>query len=169
MKKALAILGIVVGAGLLAYALFGSPSDEERIRHRLESLAEAASYSEPPGNLLVRTLELRKRFSEGVGSRARVEIPELGISMTGPDPLVELAAGTPRVFRSLQLGLKSFECTLGADRRSAVVEAQATLEGQGSGEESEHAERAVHFELAKDDEHGWQVTELEVLTPSLGD
>lgn len=159
MRRALAILGIVLGVLLIGYAFFGRRSEEELIRDRVRQLAEAVSFSEP--NVVARGLALRGAFDDLFVPAVSADLPDLGGRHVGRDALVELGVSVTPLARSVDVTLSELTVTLDAERRSARVTAHGTMQATTREGEERWEDRSVELSFAKT-EAGWQITALAV-------
>jgi hypothetical protein len=162
-RRVLALVGVIAGLVLIAYAVFGGRSDEELIRDQLHRLARVVSF-EQPGNVVARGLTLRGAFGELFVENPRGEIPELGSPRNSRASLVELGLQSSSFARSLSLSFADVRVEVDPKRSGAEVAARVdvqavTREGQGRSEE-----RLVRFSFAKTQD-GWQIARFRVLSP----
>jgi hypothetical protein len=162
-RRSLAIVGVVIGLALILYALFGRQSDEERIRARLQRLADVVSFSEP-GNVVARGLTLKGAFRDAFTDSIRGEIPELGSARTSRESLVELGLQSTRFARSLSLDFSEIAIEVDATRTSGDVTATAEVRAVTREGEERWDDRSVRFLFAKTSD-GWQIARFRVIPP----
>ncbi len=101
LLRSRAVLGAAafLGLGLIGYALFSQPTDEERIHEVLNELEDAVGFQSPP-NPLAHAATVRRRLADLVSADVVVDLPERGMVARGRDDVVRLAvAGTSRMQR----------------------------------------------------------------------
>ena len=163
MKRVLAATGVVLGLGLIGYAVFSRETDEEQIRRRLTELADAVHLDAERGNPAVRGLELRGRFAELFEKDVRAQIPELGSSRQTRDDLAALAAQSSAYFQSLDLDFQKVDVQLDGTRSGARVSSVVVMTATRRTDPApERDEREVTFRFVKTDDPGWRIAELVV-------
>lgn len=133
MKLALRIvlLATVVALGLWLWLYF-HPSPEAAVRRRLAEVARAASYTEP-GGLIARAARAQKL--------AGYFTPEVSIVIDLPgqsrheaasrDDIMRNALGMRAYIQSLKVSLLDPDITIGADKKSALVDLTLRAETPG--------------------------------------
>ena len=160
MKRLTALAVLAAGVGLVGYALFSAPSDEEQIKQVLDDLARAVSYSEPQ-NPLQRTAQLNGAFKDIFTQNVSVRIVELGADTTGRAPLGQLGARASLGYQSLELGFSGV--SLEAGEAAANVSATAELSGTGSnGPRTDERHTEFRFEKVDGD---WRIARVRVSPP----
>jgi len=163
VKRVLAGLGVVVGLGCVAYALFAGKTDEELIRERLAELETAIEVGGEPKNLAVQALQMKGTFSNLFEPGVIAHIPELGSVRRGRDELAALATSSRNYFASLDVDFEHVHVQIDAAGRNAEVDTRAELTALGRAESVPRREaRAVRFGFFKHDEHGWRIDSVDV-------
>lgn len=157
-EKALAAAAIVIVTAVLAFFL-SRPSDEDQVKRTLDRLASAASVREDD-NILARAARLKSELKETVDDDVRVDVPELGLRVTGRKKLVEDAAGASAVFGQASCALTQVKVQLDPSKTAAKADAVALVTATRGGERRVDR-RDVHFLLRKDG--AWRVTSVSVL------
>lgn len=161
MRRRAAVAVLSVGLGLVGYALFSSPSDEERIHAVLDALAEAISFDEPE-NPLQRTARLDRAFADLFGEDVVVRIPEAGVDTTGRGSLGQIGARTRVGYQSLRLSVAHVSVEAGAN--SANVALLAKLSGtRGSEVKSDERRAELRFDKVDGD---WRIVRVRVSPPA---
>lgn len=160
-KAALAVGALVLV--LVTWFVASRPSDEDRVKRALDRLASAASVRQDD-NVIARAGRLKSEFRDVVDEDVRVDIPELGLRVTGRKKLVEDAAAASAVFGSATCLLTQVTVQLDPSKTTAKADAVALVTGSRGGEQRVD-KRGVHFILRKDDE--WRVTTISVQPEAL--
>ena len=164
MRRWLAILGVLLGIGMIGYALFARATDEEQIREQLARLAAAISFTEA-GNPAARALHLRSAFSELFTPEAEVTIAELGIQQRGREELVATTLQASGLARRLEVELTSVQILVAEDRTAASAAATALVAAVRRGGEPDVGEREVRFDLVRGPDRTWRVASSRVYGP----
>ncbi len=143
------VLGIAAGLGLVGYAVFGGPSDEEVIRDQLHHFARVVGVAGDE-NPVFRLGRLKKEFQSLVTPNVRVRVRELTSLKNGRKGLAAVAARAGTYFSAAEISLSGLEIELNEDKTSAQVGCLAELTAQQGGR-PRRDERHVDFTLAKVD------------------
>lgn len=152
-----ALAGIALG--VVTWLVSGGPSDEERIRQRLDRLAAAVSVKGDE-NVIVRTGRLRSEFHELLAEQASASVPELGVSRSGRRDLADAAAQAGLRFHHGQVSLVDVHVQVEPDRKSGEAKATARLSGSWGGDLRDEVRR-VTFRVDKVDGE-WLVSSVAV-------
>ena len=158
MRLWLPIAVIAAGVCLIVYALLLRPSDEDRIRERLDRLASAVGVREDETNPVARGTRLGGELGELFAPEVPVSIPELGGDRR------ELAAAATQAgayYRSADVSFGSVTVRVEPGRTAASASATATLAGIERGGGERRDTREVSFELERID-GDWRITALRV-------
>lgn len=158
MKKGAVALACVVAAAIVVWLTFFRATEEEKVRQTLGRLVKAVMVKEGD-NILSRTGRIKSELAEIVDDNVRVDVPDLGISTTGRQKLVEKAAQAGLVFTSADCELTNTKIAIDAAETTAKVDAVALFTGV-RGAERRVDRRDVHFLLRNDG--GWKVTTIDV-------
>ncbi len=164
MKRWLAIVGVLLGIGMIGYALFARATDEEQIQAQLARLAAAVSFAEA-GNPASRALHLRGEFSDIFTPEAEVTVAELGIRQRGRDDLVATTLQASSLARRLEVGLTSVRIVVAEDRATATAAATALFAAVRRGGEPDAGEREVRVYLVKGSDRTWRVASGRIYGP----
>lgn len=117
-----------LGLGLIGYALFSQPTDEERIHEVLDELEDAVGFESPP-NPLAHAANVRGQLADLVSADVVVQVPERGMVARGRDDLVRLAvAGTSRLQRfDVAFSVEQLDVTGDSAKASVEVVTEATV------------------------------------------
>jgi len=162
LRRALAILAVLVGVAIAAWAVFSHKSDEELIRERLDRLGHVAGVDAPDENPIFRGKRMRDEFQVLFTPNVRVDIRELTSLASGRDGLVGVATRAGSYFRSAEIDIKPESVQLVAGANAATVRGTAVLTAD-RGRGPERDERRVSFGFAKTKD-GWQIDSV-VVTP----
>lgn len=157
VKRLVAIAAGVLGIGVIGYAVFSEPSDEEQIRELLERL-ETAVVVDGRENLLIRKARIDGEFDEIFDADVRVSIPELTSLKDGRSGLSMVATQAGSYFQTASVDIDDLELEVGSI--GANVNARASLVATRSGG-PERDDRQVRFELSKSS-GDWLITAVEV-------
>ena len=102
---------------------------------------------------------IKGELADVVDDNVRVDVPDLGISTTGRQKVVEKAAQAGVVFTSADCELTNTKIAIDAAETTAKVDAVALFTGV-RGAERRLDRRDVHFLLRNDG--GWKVTTIDV-------
>jgi len=133
MKSALRVMlvGILAALGIWVWGYF-HPSPQEAIRRRLADVARAASYTEP-GGMIARAVKAQKLagyFSPEIAMR--IDLPDQSRhEAASRDEIMARAMALPTIFRSFKVQLLDPNITVGADRKSAIVDLTLRAETPG--------------------------------------
>ena len=158
MKKwAVALSCVILGAVVIWLTLFRA-TEEQKIRRTLDRLVASVMVKEGD-NVLLRTVRIKGELAELVDDNVRVDVPDLGISTTGRQRLVEKAAQAGVVFTSADCELTNTKIEVDEAATTAKVDALALCTG-ARGSDRRVDRRDVHFLLRNDG--GWKVTTIDV-------
>jgi len=137
---AVVILGLVVGVWFL---IAGRQTEDSRIRHRLNLLAEMLSDTgdNTGQDLLIRPVKLGKFFAEDVVVVVSDRLPEI----KGRDSLVAMAERAMRQTSSMSVSFADMEVMVNPDDRHAQVNITVLVSGADSAEAT--SVNAQEFEL----------------------
>lgn len=158
-RRSVAIAGLVGGVGLIAYALFGRASDEERIRQQLDRFAHVVGV-DGQENPIFRLSRLNKEFDTLVTPDVRAHVPELTSLQQGRGPLAKVAAHAGSYFQSADVSLSDVSIEVSKDRLRASSRGRAKLLAQQGGQ-MRRDERRVDFTLSRSDGE-WLIDSLRV-------
>ncbi len=164
-RRWLALLGALLGLGLIGYALFGRATDEERIHAQLRRLAAAVSFTDG-ANPAARALRLRGELSAVLTPEVSVSVVELGVQQRGREELVATTLQASSLARRLEVELTSVRIRIADDRATARAAATAVIAAVRRGGEPDAGEREVRFDLAKGDDRTWRVAACRVYAPT---
>lgn len=147
-----------LGLGLIGYALFSRPTDEERIAEVLHELEDAVGFESPP-NPLTHAANLRGRFAELVTPEVVVDLPERGLVARGRDDLTRVAvAGTTRMQRfDVAFSVEEIEVAGNSAKARVEVVTEATLGG-----DPRLSTRRADLQFLKSDDD-WQLASAHVI------
>lgn len=157
-SRAVIVAAAALGLGLIGYALFSRPTDEERIAEVLHEIEEAVGFESPP-NPLTHAANLRGRFVELVTPEVVVDLPERGLVARGRDDLTRLAvAGTTRMQRfDVAFTVEEIEVAGNSAKASVEVITEATLGG-----DPRLSTRRADLQFLKSDDD-WQLASAHVI------
>lgn len=148
-----------LGLGLIGYALFSRPTDEEQIHEVLTELEDVVGFESPP-NPLAHAANIRGRFADLVSPDVVLDVPERGMVARGRDDLVRLAvAGTSRLQR-FDVAISVEQLNVIGDSANASVEV-ATEATAGSDPRISTRRADLQFVKADGD---WLLASAHVLT-----
>lgn len=150
MRRWLPLSLILLGVALGLYALFGS-SDEDRIRERLDQLADAVRVHDGELNPIVRHGRIRQEFAEIFTKEASVVAPEVGEGLHGRDALSAAAAQLAGVYQSAHVSWGGVDIRIERGGLGAEVAATATITGSRHGQPLRRDERSVKLRLEEID------------------
>lgn len=158
MNRALGIAGIVAGALLVGYALFGRRSDQELIAERLQLLGRAVSVREDE-NLVFRKTRLDRELGALLSPEVRVQIPELGYSVSGVSAVTSLATAAGRQYPNLDVSIEPESVTV--DGEAAESRAEVTV--LSLGDDLSRERRPIQVRWTKDSD--WKIDSIQVQAP----
>jgi hypothetical protein len=147
----------LVAAVVLWLTLFRA-SEEDRINATLRRLVKAVMVKEGD-NVISRTARIKSELREAVDDDVRVDVPDLGIRVTGRQALVEKAAQAGLFFSSADCELVGSRIQIDESATTAKVDTTAVFTGVRGGERRVDR-RDVHLILRKDGD--WRVTTIDV-------
>jgi hypothetical protein len=151
------LAGVAAGwIGIIGWLVL-SDSDEEKIRARLDELAQALS-SAPDENMAFRGLRLKALFEKALEQNVRFDAPELPAT-SGAQELAQMAASAPRFFGELEVSVGDTEISI--DEKKTEARAVSEVTASGSSEELRRDTRRVRFLLRKRD-GDWRVARIDV-------
>ena len=127
------LAGIMVALGLWLWRHF-HPTPQEAIRRRLTEVARAASYTEP-GGLLARATKAQRLAGYFAPEVAiRIDLPDASRQEAASrDEIMQIALRLRGMFRSFTVQLLDPNITVGADKKSAIVD--LTLRAETAGDQ----------------------------------
>ena len=143
-------------------AVLAGPSDEDRIREQLSSLASAVSSSEPVTNAVFRASYLRERFEDLLAPGVLIDVPEVGRLPSDPKSLALATARVQTGFGSFEVELGDMDIEIGTPDDTAIAQGQVELTATGSWGRRE--ERHVVFHLTNRS-GTWLVSAIHVEAP----
>jgi len=152
-RRAVALAAAGLGGCLIAYAVLGEESQEERIRAVLVRFAESISLAADQTNPIARAAQVNGAFKDIVDEQVRVSVPELSALRPGRAGLAEAAIATGALFRSAQVDFSELAYEIG--EVAARVSCVGHLVAVDRGGEPRRDQRSVHFELVKQDGDWW--------------
>lgn len=150
--------GCALVAAIVVWLTLFRASEEDRINKTLSRLVRAVMVKEGD-NILSRTARIKSELKEAASDDVRVDVPDLGIRVTGRQPLVEKAAQAGLFFTSADCELVGTKIQIDESATTAKVDTTAVFTGVRSGERRVDR-RDVHLILRKDGE--WRVTTIDV-------
>lgn len=147
----------LVAAVVVWFTLFRA-SEEDRINATLRRLVKAVMVKEGD-NVISRTARIKSELREAVDDDVRVDVPDLGIRVTGRQALVEKAAQAGLFFSSADCELVGSRIQIDESATTAKVDTTAVFTGVRGGERRVDR-RDVHLILRKDGD--WRVTTIDV-------
>lgn len=163
MRRWLPHIGILIGLGLVVYALFFAEDDADRIRERLEQL-EAAVEVKPQENVVIRAARVRKELVEIFVKDVHFEIPELLENQSGRKELIGVASSAPQQFRAARIDTDGLRIDIDDAGESAVCTGNVTLAGVRQSGEPARDERTVSIRL-DEIEGEWRIVSFTVSMP----
>ncbi len=160
LDRRIPLLGIGIGAILVAYALFATESEEERMRAVLTNLEQAVAVSEPE-NELQRMARINKAFGEIFTEDVRVQIPELSRMASGRKALALLAAHAGAHFATLDISFDSLDFSFAENETTGRVTSEVTLVATRA-QDVERDERRVALGFIEQDGE-WRIDSVGVL------
>lgn len=158
-KKSAVAGACAIVAAIAIWLTFFRASDETRIRATLGRLVSAVMVKEGD-NVISRTARIKSELREAVDDGVRVDVPDLGIRVTGRQALVEKAAQAGLLFTSADCELVGTKVQIDDSATTAKVDATAIFTGVRGGQRRVDR-RDVHLLLRK--EGDWRVTTIDVL------
>ncbi len=149
MKRRLALAGVALGLGLVAWAVLSRPSDQELITARLRAL-EAAVAVDGQENVVFRTSRLNQAFEEIFVQDVTVRIPELTSLARGRGALAGVAAKSGTYFNSAQVTFTDLDIDVDPKRESAQVGARVVLDAV-EGDRRRRDDRRVSLRFTRPD------------------
>jgi hypothetical protein len=154
------VAGVLIAAAVGALAWWLFPSDERRLRSRLNELAQAASV--PAGEQELGRAARLGRLGRLLSSDVVLDAGEPLGSVTGRESLLGLAAQFGSFSTGLRVELHDVTVVVGDDHRTARVEARAVATERAADGQETVEMRDVLLELTKTDE-GWQLGRVTVV------
>lgn len=145
-------------AGVLVYAVFFWPSEEDRIVEVVQAFCHAVRVSGPNENPAIRRLRLEGDLGEVLVAEATAEVPELQAGINGRREIATLAAMAANQWSSAVVSLDALRVDIDAPKNKATVRATATLNATENGGTPRRDTRKVTFELEKVEGRWWIVT-----------
>jgi len=163
MRRWLPHVGLLIGLGLVIYALFFAQDDTDRIRQQLEAL-EAAVEVKPQENVVIRAARVRSAFVEIFSKDVRFEVPELLAGQSDRKELVKVASSAPQQFRSAIIDTDRLQIDVDNAGETAVATGDVTLSGVRLSGEPTRDERTVSIRFDAI-EGQWRIVSLTVSMP----
>jgi len=113
-------------------------------------------------NIITRTARIKSEMKDIVDDDVRVDVPDLAISSTGREKIVEKSAQVGMMFSSADCDLTNMHIQVDESATTAKVDALALFTGVRGGDRRIDR-REVHFLLRKDGP--WRVTTIDVRPP----
>lgn len=157
-SRLFALLGGVLGALLIAYAIFAGKTDQEQITELLTRLSDTLQVVEPPENPLTRLGRVQGNLKEIATEDIYVQVPELS-AMRGRKSVAQAATQTGLTFRSASVGLS--RCLFEIKKPSAQVVCNAELRAIDRSGTIRADERKTVFQLVHNSD-GWQFDRIQV-------
>jgi ketosteroid isomerase-like protein len=162
MRRALAAGAAIAGLAVIGYAVLASPTDEERIRDRLDALEAAVQVDgDTSTNPVLRAGAVGGAFKEIFTEDVTFRIPELTSGDRGRPALARLAAQSGMYFSTLTVDFGGTDIELQGSATSARVTSVATVQGTRGGGRLERDDRAVTFTFTKQDGE-WLISDVRV-------
>lgn len=162
MKRWVAIGGIVVGMGLVGYALFARDTDQELIRARLDQLTMAVRLDKGE-DALARGARVRRALDEVLTRNVVVRIADLPTPGQGRAGLFGLAMQAGQRYQTAHVELSHTSIRLDTHKTTASVQSDATLTATDSGGlHQQHRHASFRFTRGSD---GWRISSIEVSAP----
>lgn len=144
------LLGVAAAVAIaVVYVIFFRPSDEGRIRERLDQLAEAVRIDEEELSPLPRAARIRSAFMEIFTEDARATVAELDETLEGRQAIGLTATELRGAYQSAYVSFDNTKVRI--DGKVAKVSATATVTGALSGRAPSREELRVSLELSKAD------------------
>ena len=156
-SRAVLATAAALGLGLIGYALFSRPTDEERIAELLSEIDHAVSFESPP-NPLTHVANLRGRFAELVTPDVLVRVPERNFVARGRDDLTRLAAAATTRLQSFDVSFTIESLDIDGDSAHANVE---VLTDAALGNDPRQGTRQAELRFVKSD-GDWLLSEARV-------
>ncbi len=164
IPRAAQIAFFPVAAVLAVGAYLGlRPTDESRIRSKLDALAVAVHITEADmqTNPIGRLAHVSGAFEPLFDRDVRVSIPELTTLGSGRRELAELVTAAPRYARTFDVDFESVTVKIDDAQTSALVGATANVKALDRENRNRNDKRAVDFRFAKTDGE-WIITTVTV-------
>jgi len=145
-------------AGVLVYAIFFWPSEEEKVIEVVLDFCHAVRVSGPNENPAIRRLRLEGDLGELLVAEASADVPELEAGIQGRREIAQLAAAAATQWATATVSLDGIQPKIDAARTKATVRATATLDAAQHGGAPRRDTRKVTFELEKVDGRWWIVS-----------
>jgi ketosteroid isomerase-like protein len=145
-------------AGVLVYALFFWPSEEEKVIEVVLDFCHAVRVSGPNENPAIRRLRLEGDLGDLLVAEARAEIPELQAGIHGRREIATLATAAATQWATAAVSLDAIQAKVDAAKTTATVRATATLNATEHGGAPRRDTRQVTFTLDKIDGRWWIVS-----------
>jgi hypothetical protein len=159
-----ALVAFPVAAVVAIGAYFGlRPTDESRIRSKLDALAAAVHVNEADmqTNPIGRLAHVSDAFEPLFERDVRVSIPELTTLGSGRRELAQMVTAAPRYVRTFDVGFDSVTVKIDDTQTSALVGATANVKALDRDDRTRNDKRAVDFRFAKQD-GDWIITTVTV-------
>lgn len=150
--------GCALVAAIVVWLTLFRASDEDRIGKTLSRLVRAVMVKEGD-TIISRTARIKSELKDTVDDDVRVDVPDLGIRVTGRKALVEKAAQAGLFFTSADCELVGSKIQIDESATTAKVDTTAVFTGVRGGERRVDR-RYVHLILRKDGD--WRVTTIDV-------
>jgi phosphoribosylformylglycinamidine synthase len=161
LRRFLPHAGIVAGLALAGWALFGRTSEEDRIRAKLDELAEAVAVRGVEPNLVLRGARIRRAFGELFVQNVAIRVPELTSVDSGRAELVGLATQAVQLYEHASVDLSGLRIEIDAPKASAMAHGEASLSAVRHGGTREMDTRTVALRFDKL-EGDWRIVSVSV-------
>ncbi len=159
MNRKIAIAAIVAGAALVLFALMHRTSDEDRVKARLDTLAQVVHF-DADDNLLLRGARIQRAFADLFVPDVVVRAADLPGSSQGRDGLVALATKPPVPLETAQLDFEHVVVSVDAAHHTARAQADAVVTSTDSA--GAHRDRRQAVFRFVDQDGSWRIAAMDV-------
>ena len=159
MRAWVAMVGVIVGVSVAAYALFGRQTDQERIAARLDQLEKAVHVDEETTNLVVLQGRVYDAFQILFVENVNFDVPGLATG-AGCSQLAHYAFLGTAQYRVLDVDFHDVDIGIKKAGKSAQVRAVARVQAERGGA-VEREERTVNFDFVNGN-MGWMIESVRV-------
>lgn len=128
MKRRTSTALLIAALAALGY-YFLRPSDEDRIRSQLATLAKVVAIDPAERDPVARPRRIEAAFDRILLPRVQVEVPEVVEDVYGRDDMADMAASVSGALRSLDVDVGSLRVEVDQKARHARVTGTITLAG----------------------------------------